>query len=207
MDHWQTLSGHDGFEINALTPISRSYNFTELFGLDQIKAQFPKAHAYLWKHRNLLKSRDKGKKNYEGWYAWGRTQGMEAKGPKLLTKTFSKFPQFMLDRSDQLFCNGYAVSIRDDSLFRGELTIEVLEKMLNSRIMHYYAKLTSFQIEGDYQCYQKNFIERIGIVGMTEKEMTEFVELPRIDANEYLEGLYKLNSKDIENVCGPDAGV
>ena len=34
MDHRQTLSGHDGFETNSLTPISRSYNFTELFGLD-----------------------------------------------------------------------------------------------------------------------------------------------------------------------------
>ena len=34
MDHWQTLSGHEVFEIKSLTPISRSYNFTELFGLD-----------------------------------------------------------------------------------------------------------------------------------------------------------------------------
>ena len=35
MDHWQTLSGHDGFEIKSLTPISRGYLFTELFGLDR----------------------------------------------------------------------------------------------------------------------------------------------------------------------------
>ena len=34
MDRWQTLSGHDGFETKSLTPISRSYLFTELFGLD-----------------------------------------------------------------------------------------------------------------------------------------------------------------------------
>ena len=33
-----TLSGHDGFEIKSLTPISRSYYFTELFGLDQKQA-------------------------------------------------------------------------------------------------------------------------------------------------------------------------
>ncbi len=108
----------------------------------------------------------------------------------------------MLDRSDQLFCNGYAVSVRGDSLFRGELTIEVLEKVLNSRVMYYYAKLTSFQIEGDYQCYQKNFIQQMGIIDMTEKEMTKFVELPKFDANEYLEGLYGLKSEDIEEVCG-----
>ena len=36
MDRWQTLSGHDGFETKSLTPISRSYLFTELFGLDPL---------------------------------------------------------------------------------------------------------------------------------------------------------------------------
>ena len=35
MDLGQTLSGHDVFETKSLTPISRSYLFTELFGLDQ----------------------------------------------------------------------------------------------------------------------------------------------------------------------------
>ncbi len=34
MDHRQTLSGHEVFKTESLTPISRSYNFTELFGLD-----------------------------------------------------------------------------------------------------------------------------------------------------------------------------
>ena len=171
---------------------------------EDIKERFPQGYSYLQKHRSLLKNRDKGKKSYEGWYAWGRTQGMEAKGPKLLTKTFSRFPQFMLDRSDQLFCNGYSVSITDDSLFRGKLTIEVLEKITNSRIMYYYAKLTSFQIEGNYQCYQKNFIERIGIVDMTEKQMITLMELPKSEADEYLEELYGINSKEIEETCGSE---
>ena len=36
MDRWQTLSGYDEFETKSLTPISRSYLFTELFGLDLI---------------------------------------------------------------------------------------------------------------------------------------------------------------------------
>ncbi len=168
---------------------------------EDIKEHFPQGYSYMQKCRNFLNSRDKGKKRYEGWYAWGRTQGMEAKGPKLLTKTFSRSPQFMLDRSDQLFCNGYSVSITDDSLFRDKLTIEVLEKITNSRIMYYYAKLTSFQIEGDYQCYQKNFIERIGIVDMTEREMTTLIELPKSESDEYLEDLYGINSKEIEEIC------
>lgn len=194
-------------DLRIIFPYEKRKGKYRLIPEEKIEARFPEAYAYLRKCHNLLKSRDKGKKSYEGWYAWGRTQGREAQGPKLLTKTFSKFPQFMLDKSDQLFCNGYAVSIKDDSLFRGKLTIEVLEKVLNSRMMYYYAKLTSFQIEGDYQCYQKNFIERVGIIDMTEREMTTFLELPKFDANEYLEGLYEINSKDIEEVCGRELGT
>ena len=73
--------------------------------------------------------------------------------PRLLASS----PNLCSTGCDQLFCNGYAVSIRDDSLFSSKLTIEVLEKVLNSRMMNYYAKLTSFQIEGDYQCYSEEF--------------------------------------------------
>ena len=46
MDHRQTLSGHDGFEIKSLTPISRGYLFTELFGLD-LKIENTKARTAL----------------------------------------------------------------------------------------------------------------------------------------------------------------
>lgn len=189
-------------DLRVIFPYKKIKGKYRLIPEEDIKERFPQGYYYLRKYRNFLKSRDKGKKNYEGWYAWGRTQGMEAKGPKLLTKTFSRFPQFMLDRSDQLFCNGYSVSITDDSLFRGKLTIEVLEKITNSRIMYYYARLTSFQIEGNYQCYQKNFIERIGIVDMTEREMITLIELPKYEADEYLEYLYGINGKEIEEICG-----
>ena len=167
-----------------------------------LKNVFPKAYDYLNDYRHLLSSRDKGKRIFEPWYSWGRTQGMEAKGPKLLTKTFSKHPQFILDKSDQLYCNGYGVCLREETLFSSELTIEVLEKILNSTVMHYYTKLTSFQIEGDYQCYQKNFIERIGIPSFTTTELQELIELPQEEANQFLEGIYQIDRKDIERVCG-----
>ena len=170
---------------------------------ERLKRSFPRAFSYLGHYRHLLGARDKGRKAYAAWYAWGRTQGMEAKGPKLLTKTFSKCPHFILDRSDQLFCNGYGIFLRKDSLFSAGLPIEVLERILNSTVMHYYAKLTSFQIEGNYQCYQKNFIERMGIPTMTDKQMQELMGLPPSEANQYVEEIYGLSRAEIESVCGP----
>lgn len=145
---------------------------------------FPHALAHLASCRDLLESRDKGKCKAEAWYAWGRTQGRDAPGPKLLTKTFDRQPNFMLDRSDQLFCNGYSVALKKDA--PSWLTIELLQAILYSPVMHYYAKLTSFQIAGGFQCYQKNFIEPFGIPSLNHEQAKKLMALGREARNRHI---------------------
>ena len=167
---------------------------------------FPDTYRYLCARQVELSSRDNGQKEYPAWYAWGRTQSMEANGPKLLTKTFSKAPQFMWDGSDQLFCNGYAVFQRPAASLFDQIPLAALERILNSRVMHYYATLTSFQIEGGYQCYQKNFIERFGIVEMTEQELAGLLEIPMTEpeeVNAYVSKLYRLPADALNQVLCP----
>jgi methylase of polypeptide subunit release factors len=135
----------------------------------EIKFEFPNAFNYLKRHQDALLSRDKGKRQPKNFFEWSRTQGMESKGPKLLTKTFSKGPNFMLDETDSLFCNGYSVIPKsNDDLFGASIDIRVLQKILNSWVMDYYTRLTTFQIQGGYQCFQKNFIERFCIPEISE---------------------------------------
>ena len=55
--------------------------------------------------------------------------------------------------------------------FNQNIKLEILRKILNSRIMNYYVSRTSFTIEGGYPCYQKNFIELFGIPNFTEREL------------------------------------
>lgn len=167
---------------------------------DELSRRFPGAYAYLRAHQALLETRDKGRKDYGAWYGWGRTQGMEAPGPKLLTKTFSKRPQFFLDASDQLFCNGYSVK-PTPGLFSPSLTLEVLAQILNSRLMDYYAKLTSFQIEGDYQCYQKNFIEKFGIPNLSAAQCIRLAALEGQARDGYLAELYGVRMDDILEIA------
>lgn len=196
------LKEHEDLERNnrrVIFPYEKSNGKYRLVAEDKLSSVYPQTYEYLLKCRNLLETRDKGKRNYEGWYAWGRTQGREAQGPKLLTKTFSQTPQFFLDRSDQLFCNGYAVFVREQSLL-GTFPIEALGRILNSKVMHYYLKLTSFQIEGDYQCYQKNFIERFGIVDLKENQMEELLQLPEHEIDDYVMRLYGLSMNEIQEV-------
>ncbi|NUM43245.1 MAG: N-6 DNA methylase [Anaerolineales bacterium] len=183
--------------LRIIFPYERKNGGYKLISEERLKANYPKTYAYLLAQKDLLAQRDKGKKQYETWYAWARSQGMDAPGPKLLTKTFSRFPQFFWDKSDQLFCNGYAVFPKPPDLFSTTVPIEVLEKILNSKIMHYYAKLTSFEIEGNYQCYQKNFIERFGIPELSSSQKEKLLQLEGDEVNLFLAALYEIDIEEI----------
>jgi len=158
--------------------------------------RYPRGYAYLTKHRDALAARDKGKKQYPAWYAWARTQGRDAPGPKLLTKTFSRQPGFFRDDSDQLFCNGYAVASPQG------ISLECLQRILNSRVMHYYAKLTSFQIGGDYQCYQKNFIERFGIPQLSAEQSAQLAACEESQVDHLVAQFYGLEPAAIDEIVG-----
>lgn len=146
--------------IFPYTKINGKYGVTPEKDFSQ---KFPKCYSYLLLVKDELAKRDKGKKSYPSWYAWGRTQGMDFKGKRLYTRTFYHKPDFMLDEEEEnLFCNGYAVFCKQ--------RVKAIQKILNSKIMGYYVKNTSVEIEGNYQCYQKNFIEKFNIPTFSEDE-------------------------------------
>lgn len=167
----------------------------------ELEMRYPKAYAYLCLHKELLNSRSKGKLSVKPWYAWGRIQGMEANGPKLLTKTFSKGPMFIYDESDALYCNGYGLFPKKADLFESFIDLQLLAKILNSKIMDYYIRLTSFQIDGDYQCFQKNFIEQFHIKKISKQQAQNFISLnndEEIDG--YLSKIYEIPLDDISEI-------
>ncbi len=197
----------DQNSLRIIFPYEKRNGNYQIMPEDQLRDQFPLTYAYLLDYRDVLEKRDKGRKKYASWYAWGRSQGMESPGPKLLTKTFSKYPQFFLDTTDQLFCNGYGVFPKQSDLFGTTIPIAVLYRILNSRIMYYYAKLTSFQIDGDYQCYQKNFIERFGIPEISISQQDQLLTLSHQDEIDlFLASLYGLDLEDILEIVPPYSG-
>ena len=126
---------------------------------------------------------------------------MEAPGPKLLTKTFNRGPNFLLDETDSLFCNGYSVKPREaGGLFFAPIDIRVLQRILNSWVMDYYARLTSFQIEGGYQCFQKNFIEHFCIPEITLEHSREIMRLEDVALQQYICDLFGVCDNDIMEV-------
>jgi hypothetical protein len=137
-------------------PYDKTISSRPLIPISSFEARFPKTFEHLNSWKKILQSR--GFTDEEEWHQWGRRQSLISNGPKLLTKTFDIRPNFRMDYSDSLFCNGY--SVRPKEIFDG-YSIDELQSFLQSRFVHAYCLVTSFEISGGYQCYQKNFIENI----------------------------------------------
>lgn len=194
------------FELNnnqkqIIHPYKKIGNRWLAFSEDEISEKFPKAYQHFQSHKEELLKRSQGNDPKLKYYEWGRTQGMEAKGPKLLTKTFNRGPNFLLDTTDSLFCNGYSIKpLESGSLHFEPIKINVLQKVLNSPIMDYYTKLTSFQIEGNYQCFQKNFIERFCLPPLSEDTQKRIAELDGEELHEFLSELFGIELDEIQEI-------
>lgn len=133
---------------------------------EELKSNYPEGYKYFLRIRNILDTRDKGKKNPVAWYAYGRSQGINNYGKKLMYPTFANKPKFSLVEDEMtLFFNGY-------SIFESkEIELKILQKILNSKVMKYYIDNTSYPIEGGYMCYQKKYIQNFTIPFFTKTEI------------------------------------
>jgi len=171
----------------------------------EFKKKFPKCYEYLLTEKENLLSRDKGKVKFDPFFAWGRTQGLTKSGKKILNPTFSQFPRFLnITEKDAFFTNGYGIFFREqqtNSLFTEIVNpiskvenIDVVQKILNSCLMHYYVCKTSVSIEGGYPCYQKNFIENFTIPEFSEEEIETLRSInDKQEIDFYLTEKYHLN--------------
>ncbi|MGX3098646.1 HsdM family class I SAM-dependent methyltransferase [Helicobacter sp. 23-1046] len=149
--------------------------------------KFSNTYNYLLARKYELDLRDKGKTNPVSWYAYGRTQGLNKYGKKLLFSTFGAKPSFMLiEDKTALFCNGYAVFENDI------IELEILQKVLNSRLVEYYIKHTSYQIEGGYYCYQKKYLEKFSIPYFDSKEKEFLLKAKQSDIDTFLLDKYEV---------------
>lgn len=148
----------------------------------------PLAYEYLKAQKAELDTRDKGKPNPTAWYAYGRTQGLNKYGKKLVFPTFACNPRFtMIDDEFSLFCNGYAVFEND------YIALDILKRILNSMIMQYYVSNTSYAIDGGYYCYQKKYIEKFSLPYFTDEEKDRISEMTDQELDGFLINKYELD--------------
>ena len=132
----------------------------------ELAARYPDAYAYLCAHRAELALRDKGgASDYDAWYAFGRAQGLNVQGHKLLFPHISDRPYFVYtEDSELLFYTGFAV------VSWNPRTLKVLQKILASALFWFYVKHTSKPYSGDYFGLGKNYIKDFSIPAFDEEE-------------------------------------
>lgn len=184
------LKGHDNIDDAKryiIFPYVKGDNGYTLIDESAFKSTFPLTYLCLSLQRGELDSRDKGKGNPQGWYAYGRTQGLNRYGKKLLFPTFANKPRFIyVDNEDTLFCNGYAVFEND------RYSLDVLRRILNSRLMDYYVSNTSYPIEGGYYCYQKKYIERFSLPSFSKSDIEFILRAPKEELDTFLWNYFNL---------------
>lgn len=132
-----------------------------------LKDVFPEAYKYLNKKKLELAKRDKGKGEYEKWFAFGRTQSLEKVENKLFFPKFSdKTPDYLISNDiDLLFYNGLAV------IGHSEEEMLLVKKVLESRLFWYYIKTTSKPYSSSYYSLNGNYINNFGICDFTNNEI------------------------------------
>lgn len=150
--------------------------------------KYPLAYEYLNYKRNILATRDKGKgKNYENWYAFGRTQSLEKMVHKLFFPKFSDVtPSFLIDHDENLmFYNGLAL-IGDS-----EREVEIARKIMESKIFWYYIESTSKPYSKNYYSLNSTYINNFGVCDLTEDEKDYLLdETNQQMLDEFFEGKY-----------------
>ncbi len=183
----KTAATIDDAKRYIIFPYIKTSNGYTLISEDELSEKYPQTYKVLLSQRTELDARDKGKGAAQGWFAYGRTQGLNKYGKKLLFPTFASTPRFTyVENEDALFCNGYAVFENDF------YELDVLQKLLNSKIMEYYVANTSYSIEGGYYCYQKKYIEKFTLPCFSSKELDYIRSAPKPALDEYLWSLYGL---------------
>ncbi|WP_418501782.1 HsdM family class I SAM-dependent methyltransferase [Flagellimonas sp.] len=159
-----------------------------------LKERFPFAYKYLRKKKSELAERDKGKGNYEKWFAYGRTQSLEKVGNKLFFPKYSdKTPNYLISNDDDLlFYNGQAI------IGHSEEEMQLIKKILESRLFWYYIKTTSKPYSSQYYSLNGTYIKNFGIPDFSQNDIDFMINEPNqhlIDT--FLEDYYNVQLNEV----------
>ncbi len=135
-----------------------------------LRREFPLTYRYLFVHRAILANRDKGRGEYEAWYAYGRRQSLDINQLKLFFPHICERPRFVISQdTDLLFYNGIAVTSNDLE----ELIL--LKKLMETDLFYYYIRATTKDYSSGYISMSKNYLKNFGIYNFTDEERREFL--------------------------------
>ena len=182
----------DNNQRAIIFPYNVRGNQVEIIEEGEIQKKYPKAYAYLESIKPQLAERDKGKKDYPAWFAYGRSQGLLPDKESLYTPLYAKEPRFLVGKGE-LITNGLSLSLREDAeqIYGDEIDLLLLQALLNkSPVLQFYMGALAQTISGGYNHYQTDLLKRFPIVRLGKKQRDEL--LTSKDPQKLIERLYSL---------------
>ncbi|MDO5560914.1 MAG: N-6 DNA methylase [Oscillospiraceae bacterium] len=172
----------------AIFPYYTNNNIILCYDEHTLSDEFPQAYLYLSSQRDELAKRDKGTKKYEQWYAFGRRQGMNPNGIKVLIPYIAEHPIAVITTDNEMlyYCgNAIFVESLDDAKF--------VKRVIESSLFDYYIRSTSKPYSNGFYSLSKSYIKNFTIPEFTDSEYKYFITLNQNDANTFLENKYDIN--------------
>lgn len=173
----------------AIFPYSLEGSEIRILEEDKFISEFPKAYSFLSDQKETLAMRDKGKKKYPAWYAYGRVQGIRNQGQKLLIPYIASRPVAVMSYDpDLLFYCGYALYVDDEEEMR------IMKTFLESDAFAWYISHTSKPYVNGYMALAKNYLIHFSIPKLKEEDKEVLLTETNNDKKQsYIWKLYGIN--------------
>lgn len=161
------------FREKGIFPYRRNdKNKYDVISEREMQITYPETYYFLSQVREILDNRDKGKRKYPAWYAYGRTQGMNNFGKKLLMPYITDKPVAILSlNEDILFYCGYALFSEDEE------ELKFLKKILESTLFWFYLRKTSKPYSKGYFSTAKNYLIHFTIPNFSQDEKEKIISM------------------------------
>jgi len=166
----------------------------ELVSEKELENKTPKTHSYLKDNELLLRNRENGRMNFDGWYGFIYKKNMDKQEinklclPRLINRLqviYDKNGEYYLDNVD---VNG--ILLNTDSPYRPEYFLS----LLNGRLMDFVFKKGSVKFRGEYYSANKQFIAPLPIANI-------FFTTPEKERRERVAEAIRLYQKEIESIA------
>jgi hypothetical protein len=139
---------------------------------------FPAGYAYLLSIREQLAQRDRGRKDYATWYAYGRAQGLVPLPGCLYTPIYAQTPRFLRSSGtkQELFCNGLALVLVPEAGERYGVDRDLLRALLDrSPVLRVFMRELGQNIAGGYAHYQPSLLRRFRVPQLDGERAAELL--------------------------------
>lgn len=141
----------------------------------ELERNYPFAWSYLRACERRLRSRERGVMDNEQWWAFGRTQNIDAfEQPKIMLPGFNDSPAAGLDMAGEYYnASGYSVTLRADA----PMKLSHLVALLNSRVHFWVLRRVGVALQRGVVEFRPQYLDRLPIAELSDEQKLQLTSM------------------------------